>query len=171
MRADPLALMLHRTVTEGLGETFKTFRGPDRYGTHFTVDRAGQIIQVASLDQFTMHVGNMRARCREEGTCAAAELRAINAMGWAPSGISNRERSQKSYPDRYPTSYESVGIEVIASYDPVAARWQRVTPEQLESVHVLVRLLQATYGLDDVDVYRHDIVSYKTPGEGAGLGF
>ncbi len=163
------AIVLHRTVTANVRSTLRSFqRG---VGTHFIVDRRGNIHQTASLDQFTHHVGNIRARCREEGTCTPAELQAINAMGWAPRGISRREIRNKTYPTRYPINNQSIGIEVVATYDTTNRRWQMSTPDQLESVRALVVLLQSIYGLDDSDVLRHDVISYKTAGEGAGLGF
>lgn len=81
----------------------------------------------------------------------------------------NRVESGKPYPQRYPTNADSIGIEAVATYDERARTWQAPTEQQTASIRRLVGILQQNYGLNDNDIYQHDVVSYKTQGEGGGL--
>lgn len=81
----------------------------------------------------------------------------------------SRLESARPYPDRYPTNRDSIGIEVVATYNARTKTWQEPTEAQTASIQRLVGTLQQNYGLNDRDVYEHDRISFKTQGEGAGL--
>src|SRR5690606_24266595 len=92
-----------------------------------------------------------------------------------PKTIHDHEKV-KDYPERYPVNEDSVGIEVVSRCinncgpnDAGTPEWEAPTPEQAESIADIVGILQDAYSLADADVYEHDVISYKTPGEGAGL--
>jgi len=56
-------IVLHRTAsssTEGTLRAFETGRDGTNYGTHFLVGPSGEILQTASLDNYTLHVGRVR---------------------------------------------------------------------------------------------------------------
>lgn len=166
--ADHNAIVMHRTAGNSAVSDLDAFKSG--IGAHFIIDKDGSIFQTASLDKQVAHVGKIKSRCDEEGTCAAKEQAAIDEMGWAPSRIHAHE-SKKSYPDRYPLNADSIGIEVVGNYNEANKEWESPTSEQLKSIARLAGILKNEYGLNDKDIYQHDIVSYKTKGEGANLYF
>ncbi|GAA3914452.1 hypothetical protein GCM10022229_04320 [Luteimonas lutimaris] len=113
-------------------------------------------------------MGKIKSRCMAGGTCSAGEAKLIKGRGWNPTKVYNHEKV-KAYPERYPTNEDSVGIEVVAMYDESTKTWDAPTPEQTESIKVLVRILKKAYSLQDADVYAHDTISRKTEGEDQGL--
>ena len=160
------AVVLHRTEGANAQSALDSFKSGT--GTHFLIDKDGTIYQTASLDEKTQHVGKIKSRCMEDGTCTPEEAKTIKDMGWAPGKLHEHEAA-KDYPDRFPMNKDSVGIEVVGRYNEATKTWDAPTPEQQASIAKLVGVLQTTYGLENNDVYQHDKISYKTPGEGGGL--
>jgi hypothetical protein len=160
----PKAIVLHRTDSTTAANSIQSFKSG--VGTHFIVDKDGTVTQTASLLKHTYHVGKIKSRCYDSGTCPADETKEIRGWGWDPEKIHNHEKA-KSYPTRYPMNKDSVGIEVVAKYNSGA--WDAATQEQLESVSLIVKILKDTYCIGEDDIYEHDKISYKTQGEGAGL--
>jgi hypothetical protein len=166
---EPVALVMHRTESATAASALKSFasgRDGVQYGTHFLIDKDGTIYQTASLGQKTLHVGKIKSRCVEEGTCSVEESRLAEKRGFNPTATHNHEKA-KQYPQRYPLNEDSVGIEVVARH--VDGSWEAPTAAQTVAINRLVGILQQQYGLGEQDVYAHDVVSYKTLGEGAGL--
>ncbi|MEN1960063.1 N-acetylmuramoyl-L-alanine amidase [Luteimonas sp. MJ246] len=81
----------------------------------------------------------------------------------------SRIESGRPYPERYPGNADSIGIEAVGRYHPATQRWDEPTPEQAAAINRLMESLQRNFGQTDEDVYEHDAISRKTPGEGAGL--
>lgn len=167
------AIVLHRTMGSTAAGTLSHWRSEAApYGTHFLIDRDGTIHQTASLNSNTAHVGRIRSRGEVEGTLTPDEQQRLVAARAEPgndySAVSRIE-SAKPYPQRYPTNGDSVGIEVVATYNEAARTWQAPTEQQTASIRRLVGILQQNYGLNDNDIHQHDAISYKTQGEGAGL--
>lgn len=160
------AIVLHRTESATAQSALNSFKTGT--GAHFLIDKDGTIYQTASLNEKTYHVGKIKSRCMEEGTCTPEESKTIKDMGWNPGKLHNHEAA-KAYPDRFPMNGDSVGIEVVGSYNAKTKTWDAPTPEQKAAIAKLVGMLQSEYGLQNNDVYQHDKISYKTPGEGAGL--
>jgi N-acetyl-anhydromuramyl-L-alanine amidase AmpD len=160
----PKAIVLHRTDSYNLESPLQSFK--KGVGTHFIVDKDGTVTQTASLLKQTSHVGKIKSRCYESGTCPADEKAKIKGWGWAPQKVYNHEKA-KAYPARYPMNEDSVGIEVVAKHDNGA--WEAATPAQLASISTLVMILKSIYGIGEADIYEHDKISYKTPGEGTDL--
>lgn len=160
------AVVLHRTESATADSALTSFKSG--IGAHFLIDKDGTIYQTASLNEKTYHVGKIKSRCMEEGTCTPEEAKTIKDMGWNPKKLHDHEAA-KAYPDRYPMNGDSVGIEVVGSYNAKTKTWDAPTPEQKASIAKLVGMLQSEYGLQNKDVFQHDKISYKTPGEGAGL--
>lgn len=158
------AIVLHRTGSSTAASALSAFASGT--GTHFLIDKDGTIHQAASLVEKTWHVGKIKSRCYEEEMCSPAERQHFDNLGFAPKAVHDLER-RKAYPDRYPLNEDSIGIEVVARH--INGRWEDPTPQQAASIDRLVGLLQRQYGLGDRDVYVHDVISYKTLGEGAGL--
>jgi hypothetical protein len=166
-------IVLHRTAGSTAAGTLGHWRGQaNPNGTHFLIDRDGTIHQTASLNQTTSHIGRIRSRGEEEGTLTPEERTQLANTRAAPGNdfqAVHRLESGKPYPQRYPTNGDSVGIEVVATYNETTKRWQDPSPQQVESIRRLVGILQTNYGLNDRDIYEHDKISYKAQGEGAGL--
>jgi hypothetical protein len=163
---DHHAIVMHRTAGDSAASALSAFKSG--IGAHFIIDKDGSIYQTASLDKQVSHAGKIKSRCDEEGTCLASEQKVVDAMGWAPGRIHDHE-SRKTYPDRYPLNADSVGIEVVGNYSDKTKAWDAPTAEQKASIGKLTSMLKNEFSLNDKDIYQHDIISYKTKGEGAGL--
>lgn len=161
------AIVLHRTGGSSLSAAMASFRNSG-IGTHFIIDKDGTIRQTANTNKYAYHIGKIRARCMEEGTCSPEEAKKIKGFGWAPTKIHNNEKVKK-YSARYPLNTDSLGIEVVAGYNTTTKIWDPATPKQKAAINYLVKKLQETFNLTDKDIYEHDKISYKTAGEGAGL--
>lgn len=169
----PLAIVLHRT--DGASVQSALNSASSGIGTHFYVDKDGTVYQAASLLKHTSHVGRIRSRCYEEDICTEKEAATIRGFGWAPRRLHDHEKV-KAYPVRYPMNEDSIGIETVSRCvkncgpdDKGTPEWEPPTAEQSESIAKIIAILQQEYSLGDSDVYEHDLISYKTAGEGAGL--
>ncbi|MEN1929675.1 N-acetylmuramoyl-L-alanine amidase [Luteimonas sp. MJ250] len=169
----PKAIVLHRT--EGASVQSALDSAGTGIGTHFYVDKDGTVYQTASLLKHTYHVGKIKSRCMVDGTCPADETRQITGWGWSPSKVHNHEKV-KAYPARYPMNTDSVGIETVSRCvkncgpkDKGVPEWEPPTAEQKSSIATIVGILKKEYGLTSADIHEHDLISYKTAGEGAGL--
>lgn len=160
----PKAVVLHRTDSGGIASPLKSFESG--IGTHFIVDKDGTVYQAASLLKKTAHVGKIKSRCFDSGSCPVDEMKKIKSWGWAPAKVYAHEKS-KDYPARYPMNEDSVGIETVADHD--GKSWEAPTPVQARAIQSIIQIIKREYGLDNADIYEHDRISYKTPGEGAGL--
>lgn len=160
----PKAIVLHRTDSFTSDSALQAFRRG--VGTHFLIDKDGTVFQTASLLRRTHHVGKIKSRCLQSGT-PAAEAAMLRSWGWAPDRIYDHEK-RKSYPERYPMNEDSVGIETVAKHLGEDG-WEPPTAQQSTSIAAIVHVLQEAYGLGGTDIYEHDLISYKTEGEGADL--
>jgi N-acetylmuramoyl-L-alanine amidase len=170
-------IVLHRTESSTAAGTLSTWRTREAgTGAHFLIDTDGTIHQTVSVDRQAWHVGAVRSRGEVEGTITPGDQRELDAArgttpewrGTAVRAVSRIE-STRPYPERYPTNGDSVGIEVVGRYNAATSTWDPPTTEQRASIRRLVGTLQNNFGLNDHDVYQHDVISRKTPGAGAGL--
>ena len=67
------AIILHRTDSSTINGTLASFS--KGIGTHFIVEKDGNIYQAASLFVYTSHVGKIKSRCKEEKTWSSEEKR------------------------------------------------------------------------------------------------
>ncbi len=170
-------IVLHRTESSTASGTLQAWRtGASGVGAHFLIDKDGTIHQTVSVNNQAWHIGAIRSRGEAEGTINAVdqrELRSARAglVEWKGPAVRaiSRVEAGRPYPERYPTNGDSIGIEVVGRYDPASRTWEAPTAEQAAAITRLVGILQRNFGLTDHDVYEHDVISRKTPGEGAGL--
>lgn len=170
-------IVLHRTESSTAASTLHTWKSREAgTGAHFLIDTDGTIHQTVSVDGQAWHVGAVRSRGEVEGTITPDDQRELDAARgttpeWRASAVRavSRIESTRPYPERYPTNGDSVGIEVVGRYNAATRTWDPPTEAQRASIQRLVGTLQNNFGLTDHDVYEHDIISRKTPGEGAGL--
>ncbi|HFO9187506.1 TPA: N-acetylmuramoyl-L-alanine amidase, partial [Escherichia coli] len=74
------AIILHRTDSSTINGTLASFS--KGIGTHFIVEKDGNIYQAASLFVYTSHVGKIKSRCKEEKTWSSEEKKKTEAFGW-----------------------------------------------------------------------------------------
>lgn len=170
-------IVLHRTDSSTADGTLATWRSREAgTGAHFLIDHDGTIHQTVRVDRQAWHVGAIRSRAEVDGTITPEDQRELVAArngqaewrGTAVRAVSRLE-STRPYPERYPTNADSIGIEVVGRYHPATETWDAPTSEQAAAIKHLMEALQRNFGLTDRDVYQHDAISRKTPGEGAGL--
>ncbi|MBK6730823.1 MAG: N-acetylmuramoyl-L-alanine amidase [Bacteroidetes bacterium] len=64
------------------------------------------------------------------------------------------------------SNYNSIGIEVVGNYNAETKTWDPLTEEQVENTAQAVNAILQEYDLTLENVYPHEDVSWKTPGEG-----
>lgn len=167
------AVVIHQTGAPTAQHTFNSYTSSS-HGAHFLIDKQGVIYQTALTNQICYHVGKLRSRCLETKQCSAAETSAANAI-YLKKGDSysvkvgnlHKHEKAKTYPDRYPSNGDSVGIEIVGSYDTKSQSYESVNAKQNTSLKWLVTELSQHLSLQPGDVYRHPAVSYKQPSEAA----
>ncbi|MWV68454.1 hypothetical protein DCO58_12575 [Helicobacter saguini] len=170
----PLAIVLHRTDSHNAQSTLNTW-DTSPFGTHFLIDKDGSIYQCASLDKWTQHVGDIRSRVEIEKTWNEKEKIVIEKIWKETSSFKDRKikvsnyEKKKSYPNRYPISSDSIGIEVVGEYDYKIKRYLNATIKQLESLERLVLILLELYNINKTDIYAHGIIAYKDKNSTEGI--
>lgn len=131
------AIILHRTESNTKESSFSSFESKHE-GTHFLIDKNGDIYQTESLFEYTPHIGKIRSRCSDEKSCSKEESEEIKKIGWDVKKIHDHEM-EKEYPIRYPCNQDSVGIEVVAKN--TSTGWDKPTTEQVAAIKILIETL------------------------------
>jgi len=171
------AIVLHRTDSSNATSTFAAYAGGKQTGAHFLIDKVGKIYQTARVDQVCWHVGILQARCQVEHDCDPQELKTIaSLMHQKGVGFGTRARNLsrhelgKTYPQRYPSNHDSLGVEVVGMFQPAVKAFDTPTPAQLKSLKYLVDILVKQFNLNLLsDVYAHGAIARKEVTEGARL--
>ena len=171
------ALVVHQTGASTSASSFSSYT-TGQNGAHFLIDTDGSIYQTARTNQKCWHVGKIRAKCQEMKACGADELKAINAILFK-RGESYAVRikalhdheSDKSYPDRYPTNEDSLGIEIVSAFNEKSDTYDSVNKSQNDSLSWLVATLEALLTLGDADIYTHGAIGYKQKSEGSSASW
>ena len=173
----PKAIVLHGTGSTTAKSALATWSNPNnaRVGTHFLIDTDGTIYQCASLHKYTQHVGDIRSKVELEKTWNAKEKVLIDNIWKEKTSyvarkikVSNYEKT-KSYPNRYPISSDSIGIEVVGKYDDKTKRYPNATTKQLESLEQLVIVLLELFNISKTDMYAHAKIAYKDENSAEGV--
>ncbi|GEM_PF-3025658 len=127
------AIVLHSTDGTTATGAIDTFKSTGK-GTHYIIDKEGTVYQTANLEKYTSHVGPINSKSGYTST------------PWSAKAISSYEKANKNYPQRYPTSQESIGIEIVRDYT-ASKGWEAATQAQLVSLDLLVSYLQVKYDL------------------------
>jgi N-acetyl-anhydromuramyl-L-alanine amidase AmpD len=165
------AIIIHQTGSDSADSSLSSYSGGVN-GAHFLIDKDGIIFQTARINQKCWHVGNIKSRCSELKTCNAEDLKEINSILFKKGesyelrvrNLSQHE-AKKTYPQRYPTNDDALGIELVGRFDAKSGSYDTVTRPQNESLIWLVSVLEAGLGLTNDDIYRHPQVSYKQTSE------
>jgi len=165
-------IIIHQTDSKSAQSTLDTYKGPEKVGAHFLIDKDGTIYQTASIYKMTHHVGMLRVRCQAERRCKPVEVKKFKGMKWSEfKRYSKEQEIRKRYPDRHPFNADSIGIELVGEALPREERnqskrvFEAVTDEQNMSLQWLVFELTVSLGLSMKNIFRHPIVSYKNPTE------
>ncbi|WP_181882450.1 peptidoglycan recognition protein family protein [Helicobacter didelphidarum] len=170
----PIAIVLHRTNSPTAKSTLNHW-DTSLYGAHFLIDKDGTIYQCASLHQWTQHVGDIRSRVEVEKTWDTNEKMLIENMWKEKTSYSARKtkvsnyEKKKPYPNRYPISSDSIGIEVVGEYDDNTKRYPNATLKQLGRLEQLVRVLFELYHINKTDLYAHAKIAYKDTNSTEGV--
>lgn len=167
------AIVLHQTGASTAASSLSSYDAGAN-GAHFLIDKDGTIYQTARINQKCWHVGQIRARCQEMKACSSDELAKINALLFKKGesyavriGAVHAHEAAKSYPDRYPTNEDSLGIEIVGSFDAKGATYDTINKDQNDSLAWLVSALEAQLKMSNDDVYTHGAIGYKQPSEGS----
>jgi len=175
-------IIIHQTDSEDESAVFSSYGRANANGAHFLIARNGVIYQTASLLRSTRHVGKIKARCLAEHRCTAAEL--VQYRQFSPEKT-NRLEMLKSVPQRYPSNFDSIGIEAVGkcrlpghiSMPPGLNEIQKnvfmekfgvydpLTGPQQTAPQYLVRGLADTLKIPSREVHKHPDISYKQPTE------
>jgi hypothetical protein len=167
-------IIIHQTGGATTQSALDQYKSPKGQGAHFLIDKDGSIYQTASVYKMTHHVGILKIRCLAERRCKPVELKKLKQMDWpAIRSYGKKQEMKKTYPDRYPTNADSIGIELVGEAlpreepDQNKRTFEAVTNEQNMSLRWLVFELTVSLGLPMSEIFRHPIVSYKNLTEAA----
>ncbi|WP_421507967.1 N-acetylmuramoyl-L-alanine amidase [Erwinia rhapontici] len=160
-------IVVHQTGGSTAESAFNSYQSAGANGAHFLIDKEGKIYQTASLFKVTNHVGNIKSRCYMEKKCTPSEISTIRPFLNKYKKLSHLEQ-KKSYPERYPANFDSLGIEVVGK--PVSgegenAIYETVNDAQNSALKWLVYELSDTLKISMSEVFRHPEVSYKVKTE------
>jgi len=161
-------IIVHQTDGSTAESTFSSYLAKGALGAHFLIEKDGTIYQTASLKKITRHVGKLQSRCIVTHKCSPAELKLTTAMQLQYTKLSIHEH-KKPWPERYPSSDDSIGIEIVGRSKPIdpasdsktARVYENVTAQQNLSLRWLIAELVATFKVSTGEIYRHPQVSYK----------
>lgn len=177
------AVILHQTETVSAEKTIEVWK-TRVYGTHFLVDRGGEIhtgadgkiYQTAKLNRETWHVGNPQSRCLIAKTCEIpkgakmspeAQAEAIRGGKLKVKAVNKIEFS-KAYPNRFPVNGDSIGIEIVTKFDYKKNVYPPPSSKQILVVsYLLEKLIEHIPAISlDEDIYTHGDIGRKQPSEG-----
>jgi N-acetyl-anhydromuramyl-L-alanine amidase AmpD len=163
-------IVVHQTHTSTAQETFNSYKD-GKAGAHLLIDKDGSIYQTASIYKVAHHVGQMRSRCIAQHSCDPTETKKYNRMKWQDQVRYGKIEKRKTFPSRYPSNEDSLGIEIISkafpSNDPKIKKliFEPVTSEQNNSLKWIVAELTVTLNISMKEIYRHSDVAYKNESE------
>jgi len=159
-------IVIHRTDSNDPKQTMNGFKSGK--GTQFLIDREGNIFQTTnSVTDKTWHVGAIKSRCEATGDCDI--LKKNSGETWKKYALRQHKiEKKKDYPTRYPYNDTSIGIEFMGKHNGKNG-WEPVTEDQIKAGVFLIQLLQNRYNLTNDDIYNHEDISRKTPGEGGDV--
>lgn len=160
-------IVVHQTGGSTAESAFNSYQSAGANGAHFLIDKEGKIYQTASLFKVINHVGNIRSRCYMEKKCTPSEISTIRPFLNKYKKLSHLEQ-KKSYPERYPANFDSLGIEIVGK--PVSgegenAIYETVNDAQNSALKWLIYELSDTLKISMSEVFRHPEVSYKVKTE------
>ena len=159
-------IIVHQTSSPTAASTLNGYKPikdkPKPSGAHFLIDKDGTIYQTASVYKQAPHVGILKSRCISERKCSPAEFKTVSKL--KIHKLSTHEKS-KSWPDRYPSNKDAIGIEIVGKFLLPPGRYEAVTSTQNASLKWLITEISLALGVPMAEVFRHPDVSYKQESE------
>lgn len=167
------ALIVHQTGGGSALSALESYKAGGN-GAHFLIDRDGTIYQTARVTQRCWHVGEVQSRCYKFVSCSMDEMKDIKSILYQQGqsygyriGQLHKHEQLKSYPDRFPTNEDSLGIELVAK-STAEKGFDPATAEQNTSLAWLVETLARLLGFErEGNVFRHSEIGYKQSDEAA----
>lgn len=167
-------IVVHQTGGGGAASTFNSYMDKNKVpnGAHFLIDKDGAIFQTASLFRVTNHVGLLQSRCVLTKRCtptalkAAQQLETIKPISRMAKAV-HRNEERKSWPDRFPSNEDSIGIECVgeAVGPPGKEVYVALTSAQQSALQWLIKELVETLNVSMNEVYRHPEIGRKNETE------
>ncbi|MGO4416998.1 N-acetylmuramoyl-L-alanine amidase [Cupriavidus sp. KB_39] len=166
-------IVVHQTDAATAQSTFNSYGDKGAHGAHLLIDKDGTIYQTASLLRVTNHVGRLKSRCIATCNCSPTELRLAMAVEHNTSQLSRHEH-KKPWPERYPSNYDSIGIEIVGKSYEVPQKpgkpkeepvYESVTGQQNAALQWLISELTDTLSIASNAVFRHPLLSKKNKTE------
>ena len=156
-------IVVHQTASATAQATLNGYKTPKANGAHFLIDKDGTIYQTASLYKKARHVGFIKSRCMTEKSCSPADLRRLK--GRRPGAEIGRVEIEKSFPNRYPSNADSIGVEIVSLFR--GGMFESITQEQQKSLRWLLDELTLTLRIHRSEIHRHSEISWKQESEAA----
>jgi len=164
-------IVVHQTNSPTAQSTFNSYSQDNANGAHFLIGKDGKIYQTASLHKTTWHVGQMKSLCYIKKRCSPTDLKNSQNLekSWGNyKKISDIER-EKTFPNRFPSNIDSIGIEIVGmAYEVKAGKdkvYERVNDKQNDSLKWLIAELTTTLHVPMSEIYRHPDIARKNPTE------
>jgi N-acetyl-anhydromuramyl-L-alanine amidase AmpD len=157
-------IIVHQTDGTTASSTFNSYSRKGANGAHFLIDRGGEIYQTASIYNRANHVGILKSRCLATQVCSPTEFKIVSRMETQYHHLSSREY-RKSFPERYPGNFDSIGIEIVGRMDRETNIYENVNDNQNSSLKWLIKELYTTLKISPSEIYRHPVLSPKMPTE------
>ncbi|MDF0605766.1 N-acetylmuramoyl-L-alanine amidase [Neisseriaceae bacterium TC5R-5] len=160
-------IVVHQTGGSSAESAFSSYSSDGASGAHFLLDLDGTIYQTASLYKRTNHVGKMQSRCIVKHVCSPTDLKAAMKATKSGSSALTIHEMKKSFPDRFPSNTDSIGIEIVGYYKTINGKviYDNVKDEQNASLKWLVRELADTFKVSMQEIYKHPEIGRKTESE------
>ncbi|MEJ8814099.1 peptidoglycan recognition family protein [Variovorax ureilyticus] len=167
-------IVVHQTGGSKAAGAFASYSDKEQIpnGAHFLIDKDGSIYQTASLYRVTNHVGIMQSRCMINQKCTPTELkhaRSLLAQKPFSKGAKalSRHEEKKTWPDRFPSNADSIGIECVGESPGERGRegFVPLTDAQQNSLKWLIKQLVETLNVSMSEIYRHPEIARKNATE------
>lgn len=170
-------IVLHQTSSNYTAKTLMAYAfRPSGTGTHFLINPAGQIFQTARVDKICWHIGRIKSYCMQVQKCDAIDKKELEALKLKYTDKDEYDKQvdaserKKAAKDRYPTNFDSIGIEVVGA--PLNQSYGKPTHAQNESSKWLVGELISMLNLTRDRIYPHGLIDpRKQESEGRLIGY
>lgn len=182
-----VAIVIHQTNSDTAYSALQQWQ-KSPLGAHFLIDRGGaeykengrieksidgKIYQTADITRVCRHVGKIRSRCLATLSCVVAPNQKQSQSAEAKTrgeGKLSRYEHKKTYPLRYPTNDDSIGIEIVTRSEQNRC-YPDPTRAQAESALWLIEQLMRELPVIGQDgIFAHGEISYKDEARSEGTG-
>ncbi|WP_456308989.1 peptidoglycan recognition protein family protein [Serratia proteamaculans] len=164
-------IVVHQTNASTASSTFHSYQNKGAAGAHFLIDRDGTIYQTASLFKVTWHVGRLQSRCYLTKKCEPADLQKVTELekSWRNYDKVHQIEKVKSYPNRFPSNVDSIGIEIVGEAigdkvkigNEIIPVFESVNDQQNDALKWLIKEISDTLKVPMNEIHRHPEIGRK----------